>query len=58
MSKHEHAENDAAEPRRPWQFGLIHLLLLPAALGLALAFIMGWYPYSVMMLPFFLSAWS
>ena len=34
MSKHEHAENDAAEPRRPWQFGLIHLLLLPAAWGL------------------------
>lgn len=54
MNGHEHAENEAAGPRRPWQFRLIHLLLLPAAIGLALAFIMGWYPYSVMMLPVFL----
>ncbi len=54
MSKHEHAENEPAEPRRRWQFGLIHLLLIPAALGLALGFFIGCYPYSLMMLPFFL----
>ena len=50
MTGQEHVGVRSARPPRRWQFGLIHLLLLPVGLGLVMAFIIGWYPYSVMML--------
>ena len=53
VNKRDHAEDDAAEPRRRWQFRLIHLLLVPVALGLALDFYIAWYPYSLIALPVF-----
>lgn len=51
MDQQDEDESRAARPDRRWQFGLVHLLALPVALGLALGFFIAFYPYSLVMLP-------
>jgi hypothetical protein len=38
MSKQEDTTTEVTEPTRCWQYGLKHLLLVPVAVGLSLAF--------------------
>lgn len=50
MSDPERGEESMDERRERWQFGLIHLLLAPVWLALALGFYIWQYPYSAVVL--------